>query len=97
MTESTRSTAVPESALSSNFEPESSHPVEVRLGSLWEIKVDDDVDSLNIDTSSEEVRTNKVSGQSIPEIVENSVSVGLLHLGVRIETRVSLFGDLSCE
>lgn len=71
--------------------------MKIGFGRLWEVKVDDHIDSLNVDTSSEEVRANKVSRQSIPEIVENSVSVGLLHLGVRVETRVSLFGDLPCE
>jgi hypothetical protein len=30
-------------------------PMQISLGVLWEIKVDDNIDSLNVDTTSEEI------------------------------------------
>ena len=60
--------------------------VEVRLRVLREVEVDDDVDGLDIDTASEEVRADEVAANAVTEVVENAVAVGLQHLGVRVET-----------
>lgn len=67
--------------------------MEVRLCGPWEIKVDDHIDGLNIDTSSQEVRTDQVSSHACSKVVKDSVSMGLKHLGVRVETRVSAIRD----
>jgi len=63
----------------------SSDTVKVSLGVLWKVKVDDDVHGLNIDTASEKIRTNKVAHLSVAEVVEDTVTVLLQHLGVRVE------------
>jgi hypothetical protein len=60
-------------------------------------EVDDNVDGLDIDTSSEEVRADEVSADSLSEVVEDSVSVSLEHLCVRVEARVAELGDLLGE
>jgi hypothetical protein len=74
-----------------------SNAMEVRLSRLREIKVDHDVDGLNIDSSSKEVRADEVPADTRPEVVEDSVAVRLKHLGVRVETRVAELGDLLGE
>lgn len=71
--------------------------MQIRLGGLWEVEVDDDIDGLDIDTSRQEVGADEVSGETLLEVVEHSVSVGLLHLGMGVETRVPQFSDFACE
>ena len=63
--------------------------MKVRLGVLGKIEVDDNVDCLNIYTTGEEVRANEVAADTLAEIMEDAVTVGLEHLGMRVETRVS--------
>jgi len=64
---------------------------------LGEIKVDDDIDSLDVDTTGEEVRAHEVSTHAVAEVMEDPVTVRLQHFRVGIETRVSKLGDLLCE
>ena len=63
--------------------------MEVGLGILREIEVDDDVDALDIDTSREEIRCHKMTSTSVAEFMEDTVSVGLLHLSVDVEATVA--------
>lgn len=60
--------------------------VQVGLGILREIKVDDNVDSLDVDTASEKIRANKVAADAVAEVVEDAVTGLLLHAGVTVET-----------
>jgi translation elongation factor EF-1beta len=71
--------------------------VEIGFGCSGEIKVDDDVDSLDVDTASEKVGADEVAGHAVAEIVKDPVSVGLKHLCVGVETRVAELGDLFGE
>ena len=71
--------------------------VEVRFRVLGEIKVDDDVDGLDIDTTSEEVRAHEVSTHAVAEVMEDAVTVRLQHFRVRVEARISKFGNLLRE
>ncbi len=76
---------------------ESSRPadaVEVCLGVLGEIEVDDHVDALDVDTASEEIGRHEMAGAAVAEFVEDTVTIRLLHLGMDIEAGVSEFGDL---
>lgn len=68
--------------------------VQVSLGVLGEVKVDDNVDGLDVDTAGEEVRRHEVTGGTVAELVEDTVAVGLLHLGVNVVAGVSELGDL---
>ena len=63
----------------------STNSVQVRLRVLREVKVDDNVDGLNVDTTSEEIRRNQVTACTVAEIVENAVTVRLNHFGVNVE------------
>lgn len=72
----------------------SSDPVKVGLGHLWEVEVDDHVDGLDVDTTSEEVAAHQVSAQAGAEVVENSVTMSLGHFGVDVVAGVAKFCDL---
>lgn len=75
----------------------SANTVQVGLGHFREIEVDDHVDGLDINTTSKQVRADQVTASTVAEIVEDSVSVLLTHLGVDVEARVAEFGDLLGE
>ena len=71
--------------------------MKVGLSVLGEVKIDNYVDSLDIDTASQEVRTDEVAADTIPEVVENTISVMLQHLRMRVETRVAELCNLLCK
>lgn len=71
--------------------------MQVRFCIFREIKIDDDVDCLDIDASSEQIGADEVSADALAEIVEDAVSMSLEHLGVRVEAGISAFGDSFCE
>ena len=74
-----------------------SDAVKVCFRVLGEIKVNDDIDRLNIDTTGEEVRAHEVSTHAVAEVVEDTVTVRLQHFCVGVETGISELGDLLCE
>ena len=59
--------------------------MQVRLGILGEVKIDDDVDGLNVDTSREQVGAHEISADAFAEIVENAITVGLKHFSMGVE------------
>jgi hypothetical protein len=67
--------------------------MEVCFAVLGEVKVNNDVHRLDIDTTGEEVRADEVAADAVAEVVENTVTMGLQHLRVRVETGVAKFGD----
>ena len=71
--------------------------MQVRLRILGEVEVDDDIDSLNVYTTGKKIRAHEVAANSLAEIMEDTVAVGLQHFRVRIETRIAEFGDLLRE
>lgn len=72
----------------------SSDTVQVSFSVLGEVKVYDNVDSLNVNTSSKQIRAHQVPADSVSEVVEDTVSCLLLHLGMTVEARVAELGDL---
>lgn len=68
--------------------------MEIRLSILGKIEINHDVDRLNINTSSKQVRADKVPTNTISEIVENAVPVGLEHFRMGVEAGISELGDL---
>ena len=77
-----------------HFSPSTTaNPVEVGLGHLGEVEVDNDVDRLDVDTSGEEIAADQVPAEAGSEVVEDSVTVSLSHLGVDVVARVAQLGD----
>ena len=68
--------------------------VQVGLGHLGEVEVDDDVDGLDVDAPGEEVGADEVPAKPGPEVVEDSVAVSLSHLGVDVVAGVAQLSDL---
>ena len=60
--------------------------MEVCLGVLGEVKVDYNVNGLDINTTGEEIGADEVTANTLAEVVEDAVTVGLQHLGMGVET-----------
>ena len=71
--------------------------VKISLRVLGEIKVDHDVNRLNIDTTGEQVSAHKAASLTVLEVMVDTVTIALLHLRVNVETRVAKLGDLFCK
>mmetsp|Transcript_1728 Transcript_1728/g.7123 ORF Transcript_1728/g.7123 Transcript_1728/m.7123 type:complete len:213 (-) Transcript_1728:1117-1755(-) len=74
--------------------PRAPDAVQVRLGVLGEVKVDDDVHALDVDAAGEQVGGHQVAALAVAEVVEHAVAVRLHHLRVDVEARVPELGDL---
>mmetsp|Transcript_53035 Transcript_53035/g.60775 ORF Transcript_53035/g.60775 Transcript_53035/m.60775 type:complete len:339 (-) Transcript_53035:703-1719(-) len=72
----------------------STNSMQVGFSGSGEIEVNNNIDRQDIDTTSEQIRGNQTSRGTISEVMENFISVLLLHLGVNIEAGVSEFSDL---
>lgn len=72
----------------------STNTMQIRLRILGEVEVDNHIYSLDINTTSEEIRADQVPADAVTEIMEHSVSGMLGHLSVTVETRVAKFGNL---
>lgn len=53
------------------------NPMKVSLCHFREVKINDNIDCLNVDTTGEEITANEVPAESGAEIMEDSVSVSL--------------------
>ena len=71
--------------------------VKIGFSGLGEIEVDDDVDGLDVDTTSDKIGTDQVTAVTLTEVVEDAVTVLLLHAGVDVVARVTELGDLAGE
>ena len=60
--------------------------MKISLGILREVKIDNNINGLNVDTTRKEVRANKVPANTITEVMEDPVAVCLEHAGMTIET-----------
>jgi len=68
--------------------------MKIGLSILREVEIDNDVHSLNVDTTGEEVRADQVTTDAVAEVVEDPVTGLLSHLGVTVEAGVAQLGDL---
>lgn len=75
----------------------STNTMEVGLRIFGEVEIDDNVDSLNVDTTGKKIRANEIAAYTVPEVMKYTVTVVLQHLGVRVEARISEFGNLLCK
>ena len=65
--------------------------MKVGFAVLREIKIDDNVYCLNIDTTGKEVRADKVTADAVAEVVENAITMRLEHFCMRVEAGVAQF------
>jgi len=72
----------------------STNTMKIGFGILGEIEVDDNVDGLNINTTCQEIRADKIAADAIAEVVEDAVAVCLKHTSMTVKARVSQFGNL---
>lgn len=63
--------------------------MQVGFGHTREIKIDDDVDGLHVDTSSEEVWAHEIAAEARSEVVEHTIAVCLRHARVNVVTAVT--------
>ena len=75
----------------------STNPMQIGFGVLRKVKVDYNVDSLDIDTTSEQIRTDKVSAYTVAEVMEDAVTVVLKHARMRVEAGISKLSNLLRE
>ena len=71
--------------------------VKVSLRVLWKVEIDHHVHRLDVDATREQVRGNQTPASSVAEVMEDSVSVGLVHPRVDEEARVTQLCDLLCQ
>lgn len=72
----------------------SANAMEIGLGIFGKVKVDDNINSLNVDTTGQKVGANQISTNAVTEVMEDTVAVCLEHPSVAVETRVAQFGNL---
>lgn len=68
--------------------------MKIGLSITRKIKVYDDVDGEDIDTSCEDVRADEATRLTILEIMIDPISILLLHFGVDVEARITHLSDL---
>jgi hypothetical protein len=68
--------------------------VQISFSHFGKVEVYDDIDCLDVDSTREEITANKITAQTIAEVVENSVAVRLRHSGVNVITTIAQFRDL---
>jgi len=73
------------------------NPVKIGVGLAWEIKVDNYVHGDDIDTTSEDIRRDETASFSTLEVMENSVSVTLVHSRMNEEARVAELANLASQ
>ena len=69
-------------------------PVQVGLRHFGKVKVDDDVDGLDVDASGQEVGADQVPAEAGAKVVKHPVPVGLGHAGVNVVATVAQVGNL---
>ena len=71
----------------------STDTVQVGLGHIRKVKVNNAIDGLNVNASSEQVGTYKISASALSKVVKHSISVVLMHFSVNVEARVAQLTD----
>jgi len=73
--------------------PRPTNPMQICLTHLGEVKVYHDINSLDVYSSCEQVRTDQVATMSLSKIVKNTVPVCLIHSGVNVVACVAQVGN----
>ena len=71
--------------------------MQVSLGEAREVKVNDDVDGQDVDTTSKNVSAHETSSLTSLEVVINSFTIVVRHLGVNVEAGIAHLRNLLGE
>ena len=63
--------------------------LQVGFTQFRKVEIDDHVHGLNVDTTCEQIRADKIAAETGAEIMEHSVAMFLTHLGMDIITIVT--------
>lgn len=72
----------------------STNSVEIGFCILGEVEIDDNVDSLDVNASSQKIRADQISTSSRAEVMEDLVAVLLQHSSMGVIARISKIGNL---
>ena len=68
--------------------------MQIGLGHLGKIKVDHNIDSLNINSPGKQIATHKITAKTRPEVMEDTIAVSLSHLSMDVVAGIAKFCDL---
>lgn len=71
----------------------STNTMKICLRILRKVKIDHHIDGLNIDSTSQKIRTDKVAAYAVAKIMEYPITVVLQHLSMRVEAGVPQLSD----
>lgn len=71
----------------------STNTMKICLRVLRKVEIDHHIDGLDIDSTSQEIRTNKVAANTVAKVMEYPITIVLQHLSMRVEAGVSQFSD----
>lgn len=77
--------------------PRSTNSVKICLCILGEIKVDYNIDSLDIYSPCKKICTHKVPACTVAEIMKNPIAMILKHFSMDVEARVAKLSDFLCQ
>ena len=77
--------------------PRSTNPMEIGFGIFGKVKIDDYVHRLDIDSTSEEIRTDKIAIDTVAKVVKYSIPIMLQHLRMGVEAGIAKIDDLFRE
>ena len=74
--------------------PRSANAVEIGFGILGKVEIDNYIHRLDIDSSGEEIRTDKIAIDTVAEVVKYSIPVLLQHLCMGVKAGIAKIDDL---
>ena len=77
--------------------PRSTDPMEIGFGIFGKVKVDNYIHRLDIDSTSEEIRTDKIAIDTVAEVVKYSIPIMLQHLRMGVEAGIAKIDNLLRE
>ena len=71
----------------------SSDSVQIRLRIFRKIKVDHNIHGGDADTSGEKIRADEMTTVTRSELMKDTITISLIHLGMNVHTRKSELSD----
>lgn len=71
--------------------------MQICFGVARKIEIDDYIHSLNIDTSSKQIRADQITTSSFAEIMKNPITMTLCHAWMDVIAGIAYFCDFLCQ